>query len=1312
MLQISTAVLSAGEFFVSKQGNDNNDGLSIKKAFATIQKGVNALTPGDILTIEPGEYSESVKRKKLGSMKKETVIRAAIPGTVLLRGDIPAPKFKKVKGYRFVYSAPFDREPRALLEVDTLQIIGKRPSIPAIDFEPGTFYYDSDHKMLYMSSSDMLPPSQHLYRVSITSVSGLWLVSPQRVIIDGISASGYHTTRIGWHKYGVWGIRLDQPVACVIRKCTAYMNGGGITLWGRGHGNIIEYCVAYANYSQFASEGGNIIRYGGNDDIIKNCLSFKTKRKGISFYGRGQGPVLLKNNICWGNGLIDFRIKAHGTKGAAIAENCVAMGNGMVKNIRNSLVGKNGYLQSGMPIGNIKHKSYRTTKYHEFADPDNLDFRLQSTSKLRKAGKDGRDLGPFPYQNNIFYVSPDGNDMRDGTSLKLAWKTLKHALKNLKSGDTLYLEPGVYNGDITISKKNINIRGRKIKPVRIAGNIILDNCSRITLERLNFSGNIIIKNSDKSILKNCTFDIFNAVDNKSLNIYHCIFSKTPSFSICKQLDFRGNIYAKGIKLDNSQLKYSDYNSYSEKKFMLHMPDNYSQLIEPKIIFNEKIPEISNIRNFKGLGPNGTSIGIYTPYRKETIRLAGPFIHSKSETTMNIELWTSFRAKCEIAWGETPQCEKTKIITVHGFGNFSLTGLKPGKKYYIAVRSVKPAKISYNLTVKDLKPKFTPLAVTTLSQATAQRTWYVACDGDDSNNGLSRAKAFKTINRGAKMSGVGDTVLIAGGTYPETVIIRATGSKKRPITFKAIPGEKVVMSGGARLLSKAFVASNKHYLRFDGFYLKGHSNDNNGWGGIFYLNQSDNIRISRCFMDGRGPGNPWNLLYTNNCQNILVKNCVIFNSFYGMYIVNSSLRIENSLIIRSWITALMASGKTLNVLLKNCVITDSQPFKVNIQLFDINRSEKFHDENNCYYLRRPDDKRKMFIFYADEDVRHLKTLKEKRISLAEYRKKVRPTKSFIDNPWFKATVGMRDERRMGKYAREIVIDQLLPMSLDFNDLFVTNPVLIKRGIGLQTEAFKDFKFKKKTQKKHMVPINELIKKSKNAESSGQKDDFLSQAALLASKHKEYNLAMNLAEKIQNKPLSKRIMLEILYSNKRFSTLIKKFKDEDIELWPKNSRAKSYQFRAYAYIKCKNGEAAEADLNKIIELGEQNKWLAMLYRGNNYLNILKDERKAADCLKQLAKEGPKFYWVTGDGLTKAVALLSKQKRFDEALQLLKRYNIDKLKGFWQARILGNYAKIYAAQGKKAEAVATYQKALAIKGLAKWQTTIFQKEIKKLK
>ena len=98
-LFLSTS-LHAAEFFVHKQGLDSNAGTSRETAFLTVQKGVDALNPGDTLTVGRGEYREAVTRKGLGSEEKQTLIRGEIPGTVLLRGDVEAPVFRPVGGRR------------------------------------------------------------------------------------------------------------------------------------------------------------------------------------------------------------------------------------------------------------------------------------------------------------------------------------------------------------------------------------------------------------------------------------------------------------------------------------------------------------------------------------------------------------------------------------------------------------------------------------------------------------------------------------------------------------------------------------------------------------------------------------------------------------------------------------------------------------------------------------------------------------------------------------------------------------------------------------------------------------------------------------------------------------------------------------------------------------------------------------------------------------------------------------------------------------------------------------------------------------
>ena len=69
-----------------------------------------------------------------------------------------------------------------------------------------------------------------------------------------------------------------------------------------------------------------------------------------------------------------------------------------------------------------------------------------------KRADDGNDCGIYPNHDYVIYfLSPDGNDKNDGTSVRKAWKTLGRAIKALEPGGTLYLTEGVYSIEAPIT---------------------------------------------------------------------------------------------------------------------------------------------------------------------------------------------------------------------------------------------------------------------------------------------------------------------------------------------------------------------------------------------------------------------------------------------------------------------------------------------------------------------------------------------------------------------------------------------------------------------------------------------------------------------------------------------------------------------------------------------------------------------------------------------------------------------------------------------------------------------------------------------
>src|SRR4051812_14938410 len=73
------------------------------------------------------------------------------------------------------------------------------------------------------------------------------------------------------------------------------------------------------------------------------------------------------------------------------------------------------------------------------------------------------------------------------------------------------------------------------------------------------------------------------------------------------------------------------------------------------------------------------------------------------------------------------------------------------------------------------------------------TYYVSTSGNDANAG-SLDYPFRSIQRAADFAGPGDTVLIRGGVYRETVRPARSGNSGDPVTFRPYNNETVTVSG--------------------------------------------------------------------------------------------------------------------------------------------------------------------------------------------------------------------------------------------------------------------------------------------------------------------------------------------------------------------------------------------------------------------------------------------------------------------------------------------------------------------------------------
>jgi hypothetical protein len=763
----------------------------------------------------------------------------------------------------------------------------------------------------------------------------------------------------------------------------------------------------------------------------------------------------------------------------------VGLGYFPVLNVSNSILGSQNIYVPDEKItkDNIHLKTERLHLEQEFADPLNFDFRLQSTSTMRNSAPDVKDRGPFPYQANVFFVKPTGDDTADGLSVTAAWKTLARAVQQVRPGDTVYLEPGVYAGRVTIRAGKAGAapvawRGRGTGRVVIADNLHIENSAGVEFERLHFLGTVTASASASLRFHNCRFtgrDIsLSAGKVAALKVTHCEFTGFARAALlldeCQQVHLSSNLYdnltspAVEISGGASAIRYSDYHSYADAAHawkvgdgvmslvqVQQTQDSYSRAIQPTFAVEESTAYLSNPASFMGFGALGQSIGFHQDRMSNTLEMTAPVLHSVGTTTANIEWLVTRGAACEVAWGDTPECaNRVKFhvgVTTDNHRSFSLTGLQPGKTYYfriVAISAANPFDGKGKPEVID--PQYGAISFTTEREQPAAKTYYVATDGDDANSGLERSRAWRTVGHAASRISAGDTVFIAGGTYSEKVRVRVSGDKELPIKFKSIPGEKVIFDGNERRLDAAWVINGKTNIELDGFYFRqfGLQGGGNSGSRVVNVSHGTDVSIRRCMWDGYGKGYAPGFVCAWNSENLRISNCVIARGFDGLEVTSCpGFVLEHNVFVGNLIQATkLATPATV----RNNIFCDSIPSKVKVPLQQYGTQNGIEDRNNCYFLRAPDEDRQLFWVLGFSEGG--KNLGHTRMSLADYDRRVRPTGSIIADPQF-PVIQKLDPAKVAPFP----IDSI-NRTFDFQEVFATNPEVVKRGMGLQPEAFAD------------------------------------------------------------------------------------------------------------------------------------------------------------------------------------------------------------------------------------------------------------------
>ena len=1016
-------IIFGAEYFVAPHGSDGASGGSVEKAFATVAKGVSVLKAGDTLTLLPGHYFEAVAVRLQGERDAPITIRAQRPGTALLRGDRDVSGFQQAEGTRYTYWIDLDRRAEGVADRNHLRLYEPVFSVEQVDRTPGSFYQHAETGRVYVHSADSRHPDGNALTVSVTNGFGLHLLPSSRdVLIDGLAFTGYNSRDYpeGPGSRNRWGLFVDTfSERVVIRRSVAYLNSGGIFMSAPSEG-VVEDSRAFANHSRFQPLGNNILAWSPHNTAFRRNVVEQFWQPGtdqsLTFYGgaRHDGKVLggwMQDNLAVNTGIM--------IKGEFSEQATFQTGNQVVA----------GTYYRSPDASNLRLGDNTTPEaLRHYVDPIAHDYRLQSDSPLRGTGPNGQDPGPHPYRGEVFFVSPAGNDGNAGTSVAQAWRTLAHAARSARPGQTVYVLEGVYreslvpvhSGEagrpveflrrgrdrVVLDGEGRNVPGIDLagtSHVRVRGFVVrnfggagvrADGGHGVRVEEViaeNSGGAGVLATGATGFALRRSLLVGNAGGGLRLE-------RSPGAESVGNAFF-GNPGA-ALALDTASLAglHSDANAFTptgsgrlaevagdahatldawrgasgQDRNSLQAEPGFADAANGDFSLGPGSPLV-------GRGPKALPIG---PYLRVPVDAPAVVKHLETRTvgatSATVEWWTpGAEVTTTLEWGETQAFGHrvtTSAGTLHSVG---LAGLTPGREHHVRV-SVRQTTKAHRWVPHRLPEGTAPAEATTetatfrtLATDAPGRTFHVSVLGDDGNSGLSADEAWRTLSHAAARLRAGDTVLVHEGTYEEPVLVRASGDRHAPVTFRAAPGATVWLQGRHNIAT-AFRIENKHHVHLDGFRFR-HFRDIPHGGGAVSIQGGSGHALRRCFYDGRerqayvGP-----LFRATDTDGLLVENCVMIGGMgTGGYLLGNSHRavLRHNVFYNQLVYAMemmvgphfVQADFDLEAVprfdFSHNLVIDMQPTKDN-PLFRVWHVDSMRSDHNGYFMRKGADERRI------------------------------------------------------------------------------------------------------------------------------------------------------------------------------------------------------------------------------------------------------------------------------------------------------------------------------------------------------------------
>jgi tetratricopeptide (TPR) repeat protein len=212
--------------------------------------------------------------------------------------------------------------------------------------------------------------------------------------------------------------------------------------------------------------------------------------------------------------------------------------------------------------------------------------------------------------------------------------------------------------------------------------------------------------------------------------------------------------------------------------------------------------------------------------------------------------------------------------------------------------------------------------------------------------------------------------------------------------------------------------------------------------------------------------------------------------------------------------------------------------------------------------------------------------------------------------------------------------------------------------------------------------------------GQRSYALEQAAAAARIMRDFARADELAGRIPIEAVKKTALMQNLLAGRKASEVVARFGAEDIGAWPFWKRGDGFFSRGRAYGITKAGPQAESDLARALEFtGDARVRQGInLALGANREMTLKDDNGALAAYRAVFDDGRRIGGADEfSAVQSAARILTRQRKFDEALATLARIDTERQRGTWRNSTLLARGETLLAAGRKSEARAAFEAVL---------------------